>query len=54
MVEVFDSLRNVCPELLAESLGVGIVVGSEEPSPESSHNGLDHGETSAFGNNGSD
>ena len=53
-VEAFDSLGNVCPELLAESVGVGIVVGSGEPSPESSHNGSDCEESFAFDNNGSD
>ena len=53
-VEVFDLLGNVCPELLAESVGVGIVVGSGEPSPGSSIQGSDQGETFAFGNDGLD
>ena len=53
-VEVYDSLGNIHPELLAESAGVGVMIGSGEPSPESSDNGLDHGETFTFGNNGSD
>ena len=53
-VEVFDSLGNVCPELLAESVGVGVTIGSGEPSPESSVHGSDQGETFTFGNNGSD
>ena len=53
-VEVFNSLGNVHPELLAESVGVGIVLGSGEPLPESSVHGSDQGETFTFGNNGSD
>ena len=53
-VEVFDLLGNVCPELLAESIGVGVVLGSGEPSLESSVHGLDQGETFTFGNDGSD
>ena len=53
-VEVFDSLGNVRPELLAESVGVGIMLGSREPSPESSVHGSDQGETFIFGNDGSD
>ena len=53
-VEVFDLLVNVCLELLAESLGVGVVLGSGELLPESSVHGLDQGETFTFGNNGSD
>ena len=53
-VEVFDSLGNICLELLAESAGVGVMIGSGEPLPESSDNGSDHDETFAFGNNGSD
>ena len=53
-VEVLDSLGNVCPELLVESTGIGIAIGSGEPSPESSNNRLDRSETFAFGNNGSD
>ena len=48
VVEIFDSLGNLHPELLAESAGVGIVIGSGEPSPESSRNGLDCGETFTF------
>ena len=54
MVEIFDALGNVHPELLAENVGISIMVGSGEPSPESSHDGLDRGETFAFGNNGLD
>ena len=54
LVEVFDLLGNVRPELLAGSVGVAIVVGSGEPSPESSVHGSDEGESFAFGNNGSD
>ena len=53
-MEVFDSLGNVPLELLVESVGVGVVLGSGEPSPESSVHGLDQGEAFAFGNNGSD
>ena len=53
-VEVFNSLGNIRLELLAESAGVGVMIGSGELSPESSDNGLDHDETFAFGNNGSD
>ena len=53
-MEVFDSLGNVHPELLAESVGVGVVLGSGELSPESSVHGLDQGETFAFGNDGLD
>ena len=53
-VEVSDSLGNVRPELLAESMGVSIVVGSEELSLESSVHGSDQGETFIFGNDGSD
>ena len=52
MVEVFDMLGNIHLELLVESVGVGIMIGSGEPSPKSSDNGLDHGESFAFGNNG--
>ena len=54
MVEIFDSLGNVRPELLAENAEVGIVIESGELSPESSDNGSDCGETFAFGNNKSD
>ena len=54
VVEVFDSLGNVCPELLVESLGIGVVIGSGELSPKSSDNGSDHGETFTFGNDGLD
>ena len=35
-VEVFDSLGNVRLELLVGSVGVALVIGSGEPSPESS------------------
>ena len=52
--EVFDSMGNVRPELLAGSVGVAVVVGSGEPSPESSVQGSDEGESFAFGNDGSD
>ena len=54
VVEVFDSLGNVHLELLAENVGIGIMIGSGEPSPESNDNRSDCGETFAFGNNGSD
>ena len=54
LVEVFNLLGNVRPELLAGSVGVAVVVGSGEPSPESSVHGSDEGETFAFGNDGSD
>ena len=54
VVEVFDSFGNVFPELLAESAGVGIVIGSGEPSPESSINRLDQGEAFTFGGGGLD
>ena len=53
-VEVFDSLGNVCPELLMGNVGVDVTVGSGELSPESSVHSSDQGETSTFGNNGSD
>ena len=53
-VEVFDSLGNICPELLAGSVGVGVAIGSGEPPPESSVRGSDQGEYFAFGNNGLD
>ena len=53
-MEVFDSLSNVCPELLRGNVGVDIMVGSGELSPESSIHGSDQGESSAFGNDGSD
>ena len=51
-MEVFDLLGNVHPELLAGSMGVGIVLGSGGPSPESSGHGSDQGETFAFDNEG--
>ena len=54
LVEVFDPLGNVHPELLMGNVGVDVTVGSGEPSPESSVHGLDQGESFAFGNNGSD
>ena len=54
LVEVFNLLGNVCPELLAGSVGVAVAVGSGEPSSESSVHGSDEGETFAFGNDGSD
>ena len=53
-VEVFDPLGNIRPELLMGNVGVDVVVGSGEPSPESSVHGLDQGESFTFGNNGSD
>ena len=53
-MEVFDLLGNVCPELLAENVGVGVVLGSGEPLPESSVHGSDQGETFTFGNDGLD
>ena len=53
-VEVSNLLGNIRLELLAGSVGVGVVVGSGEPLPESSVHGLDEGETFAFGNDGSD
>ena len=53
-MEVFDLLGNVHLELLAGSVGVGVMVGSGEPSPVSSIHGSDQGETFAFSNNGSD
>ena len=53
-VEVFNSMGNVHPELLVESVRVGVMIGSGELSPESSIHGSDQGETFAFGNNGSD
>ena len=53
-VEVFDSLGNIHPELLAGSVGVGVAVGSGELSPESSVHGSDQGESFTFGNDGSD
>ena len=53
-MEVFDSLGNVCPELLAGSLGVGVAIGSGELLPKSSVHGSDQGESFAFGNDGLD
>ena len=54
LVEVFDPLGNVRPELLMGNVGVDVMVGSGEPSPESSVHGLDQGESFTFGNDGSD
>ena len=54
LVEVFDPLGNVRPELLVGNVGVDVMVGSGEPSPESSVHGSDQGESFAFGNDGSD
>ena len=54
VVEVFDSLGNVCPELLMGNVGVDVVVGSGKLLPESSIHGSDQGESFAFSNNGSD
>ena len=53
-MEVFDSLGNVHPELLAENAGVGIMIRSGELSPENSNISLDRGESFAFDNNGLD
>ena len=53
-MEVFDLLGNVHPELLVESMGVGVVLGSGELSLESSIHHLDQGEMFAFGNDGLD
>ena len=53
-VEVIDSLGNVHSELLVESVGVGVMLGSGELLPESSVHGSDQRETFTFGNNGSD
>ena len=53
-MEVFDPLGNIRPELLMGNVGVDVMVGSGEPSPESSVYGLDQGESFAFGNDGSD
>ena len=53
-VEVFDPLGNVRPEWLMGNVGVDVMVGSGEPSPESSVHGSDQGESFAFGNDGSD
>ena len=50
MVEIFNLLGNICLELLVESVGVGIMIRSGEPSPESSNNRLDCGETFTCGN----
>ena len=53
-VEVFDPLGNVRSELLMGNVGVDVMVGSGEPSPESSVHGSDQGESFAFDNDGSD
>ena len=53
-MEVFDLLGNIRLELLVESLGVGIMIGSGELLPKSSVDRLDYGETFAFGNDGLD
>ena len=53
-VEVFDSLGNIHPEFLRGDVGVDIMVGSGELSPESSVHDSDQGETFTFGNDGSD
>ena len=47
-------MENICPEVLAKVPRMGLTIGSGELLPESSENGLDHGETFAFGNDGSD
>ena len=54
LVEVFDPLGKVRPELLMGNVGVDVTIGSGEPSPESSVHGSDQGESFAFGNDGSD
>ena len=54
LVEVFDLLGNVRPELLMGNVGVDVTVGSGELSPESSVHGSDQGESFTFSNNGSD
>ena len=54
LVEVFDPLGNVRPELLLGNVGVDVTVGSGELLPESSVHGSDQGESFAFGNDGSD
>ena len=54
VVEVFDSLGNIRPELLVGSVGVGVTVGSREPSPKSSVHRSDSGETFAFSDDGLD
>ena len=54
LVEVFDLLGNVRPELLMGNVGVDVMVGSGEPSPESSVHGSDQGESFTFGNDGLD
>ena len=54
LVEVFNLLGNVHPELLMGNVGVDVTVGSGEPSPESSIHGSDQGESYTFGNDGSD
>ena len=54
LVEVFDSLGHIRPELLMGNVGVDVTVGSGEPSPDSSVHGSDQGGFFAFGNNGSD
>ena len=54
LVEVFDPLGNIRPELLMGNVGVDVTVGSGEPSPESSVHGSDKGESFAFCNDGSD
>ena len=53
-MEVFNSLGNIHPELLAGNVGVSVAVGSGEPLPEGSVHGLDEGVSFTFGNNGSD
>ena len=47
LVEVFDLLGNIRPELLMGNVGVDVTVGSGEPSPESSVHGLDQGESTS-------
>ena len=54
LVEVFDLLGNIHPELLMGNVGVDVTVGSGELLPESSVHGSDQGKSFAFGNDGSD
>ena len=45
LVEVFNPLGNIRPELLMGNVGVDVMVRSGEPSPESSVHGSDQGES---------
>ena len=53
-VQVFDVMGNIHPEVLAKIPRMGLMIGSGEPPPGSGVNGLDCGETFAFGNDGLD